>query len=91
MRKMRLFLIIILMIVFIPIIEVEEIDVGNGTTVIDYRNLVSYGWEYTLNWYLNYKENLQNEQSRGSEIGHTSESSDDRKHQKEGVDELQSN
>ena len=74
MRKLRIILIIIIMVSVIPIIEIEKVDELNGTTVLDYRNLVSYGWEYTVQWYLNYKENLPNEE-RSSKIGHESKNS----------------
>lgn len=81
MRKLKLLLIIILMILFIPIIEVEKVDIPNGTTVIDYRNLISYGWEYTIEWYLNYKENLDNGQQESSVMGNENESEDDKSEQ----------
>jgi hypothetical protein len=69
------------MILFIPIIEVEKVDIPNGTTVIDYRNLISYGWEYTIEWYLNYKENLDNGQQESSVMGNENESEDDKSDQ----------
>jgi hypothetical protein len=69
------------MILFIPIIEVEKVDIPNGTTVIDYRNLISYGWEYTIEWYLNYKENLDNGQQESSVMGNENESEDDKSEQ----------
>lgn len=68
MGKLQTFLIAIILISVIPIIEVENTHEYNGATVLEYRNLISYGWEYTVQWYLNYKENKDNAKNR-SEAG----------------------
>ena len=64
MGKLRTILICIILISVIPIIEVEKPHEYNGATVLEYRNLISYGWQYTVEWYLNYKENISNEENR---------------------------
>ena len=87
MRILKLLLIITLIILFIPIIEVEKIYESNGSTVLDYRNLVSYGWEYTIEWYLNYKENLDNGEQESSIVGNEIEGKDDKSNQVSRVDE----
>jgi hypothetical protein len=56
MRKVKYFFIIVLIVLFIPFIEIEN-EESHGVTVIDYRSLASYGWEYAMEWYVNYKEN----------------------------------
>ena len=68
MGKFGTILIAIILISVIPIIEVENTNKYDGATVLEYRNLISYGWEYTVEWYLNYKENIDNEK-KGSEPG----------------------
>ena len=79
MKKLRTIIIAIIIISVIPIIEVETKNEYNGSTVIDYRNLISYGWEYTVEWYLNYKENNPNEEK-------TDESGDETPNPQNGQD-----
>ena len=62
MKKLRTIILALIIISVIPIIEVEKLNEYNGSTVIEYRNLISYGWEYTVEWYLNYKENNLHEE-----------------------------
>ncbi len=73
MRKIKYGVVIILLVLFIPIIEIETVNEDNGTTTLDYKNLLSYGIEYFETHYVSSKENTpiekkQNE-SRDDDLG----------------------
>ena len=62
-KKLKYLLIIILLVLFLPYIEIENFDERNRTTTLEYKNLVSYFWDDAVKWYVKQKEKRNEQRS----------------------------